>query len=153
MIEIDAKTAQSTLDRLARINKDVEQKMNDFLKKESKILETKIKQELTKVKGVDTGQARNSIHGEVERMEGRVKANALHASIIEYGRRPGKFPPIEPIRRWVQRKGLNIPAFVVARKIAVSGVAPRPFFYPTWTNYKGTFNRHLIALFKQIVQK
>lgn len=37
MIEIDAKTAQSTLDRLARINKDVEQKMNDFLKKESKI--------------------------------------------------------------------------------------------------------------------
>ena len=73
MIEIDARTAQSTLDRLARINKDVEQKMNDFLRKESKILETKIKQELTKVKGVDTGQARNSIYGEVERMEGRKK--------------------------------------------------------------------------------
>ena len=81
MIEIDAKTAQSTLDRLARINKDVEQKMNDFLKKESKILETKIKQELTKVKGVDTGQARNSIHGEVERMEGQVKAKIGRAHV------------------------------------------------------------------------
>lgn len=153
MIELDAKSAQDTLERLARINKDVEQKFNDFLLKESKILETKIKQELTKVGGVDTGQARQGIHSESERLEATVKANALHTSIIEYGRQPGKFPPIEPIRRWVERKGIDAPAFVVARSIATKGIKARPFFYPTWINYKGTFNRKLLLLFKQIVQK
>ncbi len=153
MIEIDAKSAQSTIERLARVNKDIERQFSDFLRKESKILETKIKQELTKVKGVDTGQARQSIHGEVERLEGQVKANALHASIIEYGRKPGTYPPSEPIRRWLARKGIDIPVFLVVRKIATRGIAARPYFYPTWINYKGTFNRKMIALFKQIVQK
>ncbi len=44
-----------------------------------------------------------------------------------HGRRPGKFPPIQPIRKWVQIKirptdiSVNSLAFLIARKIARRG--------------------------------
>jgi hypothetical protein len=47
---------------------------------------------------------------------------------MERGRKPGKFPPPGPIRRWVQRKlgitgkAVKSVAFLVARKIATLGI-------------------------------
>jgi len=51
----------------------------------------------------------------------------LRTVVLASGRKPGKFPPIQPIRDWVRRK-LNVEesevdgvAFVIARKIAREG--------------------------------
>lgn len=46
---------------------------------------------------------------------------------VEVGRQPGRFPPIEPIRRWVEQRRIGEPskypstAFLIARKIAREG--------------------------------
>ncbi|MFQ5692996.1 MAG: hypothetical protein ACE5IM_08145 [Nitrospinota bacterium] len=52
-----------------------------------------------------------------------------YGPVIEEGRRPGRFPPLAPLRVWTREvlgdEGL---AFVVARKIARKGVKPRPVF-------------------------
>lgn len=58
---------------------------------------------------------------------------------IEYGRRPGKFPPIDDILNWITVKPImarendlgKVPserslAFLIARKIAREGIEPRP---------------------------
>jgi hypothetical protein len=60
-----------------------------------------------------------------------VSNSAPYAGVIEYGRRPGRMPPREPIARWAQRK-LGLPykdakgiAFVIARRIGREGLLPR----------------------------
>ena len=56
---------------------------------------------------------------------------ASYASVIEKGRRPGKFPPKEVIVRWIQRrmgkslKEAQALAFVVRRAIARRGLLAR----------------------------
>ena len=54
-----------------------------------------------------------------------------YAAVIEYGRRPGRMPPVDVLAGWVRRKfGLKEKeargiAFAIARKIAAKGTAPR----------------------------
>ena len=40
-------------------------------------------------------------------------------------------PPIKPIDLWVKRKGIAIPAFVIARSIAKKGTKANPFLKRT----------------------
>ena len=64
---------------------------------------------------------------------------------IEYGRRPGKMPPVSAIENWIKVKQIlprpitlksgksvvpTIPqlSFLIARKIGRDGIRPRPFF-------------------------
>lgn len=60
---------------------------------------------------------------------------------VENGRGPGKFPPIDKIRNWVEIKPITIEpglngktpsveqvSFLIARKIANEGTTPKPFF-------------------------
>lgn len=62
---------------------------------------------------------------------------------VENGRRPGKFPPVNRIREWIAVKPVRpypdsrgkLPtvdqlAFLIGRKIATKGIAPKPFFNP-----------------------
>lgn len=61
-----------------------------------------------------------------------------YAMFVEFGRRAGKFPPIDEMIQWVQKK-LRIEGdkesrtlgFLIARKIAREGSAPHPFFIPS----------------------
>ena len=72
---------------------------------------------------VDTGRFRNS--WKAERIaQGAVLLNsAPYAAVIEGGRRPGaRMPPLGPIEAWARRKGIDIPAFVIARAIARRGI-------------------------------
>lgn len=86
---------------------------------------------------VNTGNYRQSWKAVAERSSlyggiGVLVSNtAPYAGVIEYGRRPGKMPPKEPIARWAQRK-LGLPykeakglAFVIARRIGREGLLPR----------------------------
>lgn len=66
-------------------------------------------------------------------IEGGVGTNVAYALPIEFGARP-HWPPLAPIEFWVRRK-LRVPAkevrgvaFLVARKIAKRGTAPRQIF-------------------------
>lgn len=48
---------------------------------------------------------------------------------VDRGRRPGKQPPIGPIKEWARVRGLpESIAFPVARTIGREGIAARPFF-------------------------
>ena len=61
---------------------------------------------------------------------------------VENGRGPGKYPPPEAIRRWIEVKPVNISpingrmpsveqvGFLIGRKIAEEGTEAQPFFEP-----------------------
>lgn len=57
---------------------------------------------------VDRGELRNSVRYEPTERGCIVTVTAPHAAIIEYGTRPFR-PPLEPLVRWVLRKGLANP--------------------------------------------
>lgn len=66
---------------------------------------------------------------------------AKQAYWMENGRQPGKFPPIDAIRKWVKDKGIvasniseNSLSFLIARKIADNGYAGKPLISAVFTD-------------------
>ncbi|CAB4199379.1 hypothetical protein UFOVP1336_32 [uncultured Caudovirales phage] len=65
---------------------------------------------------------------EIKVQMGATGGASLYAEFVELGRKPGKFPPIEPIRKWVRRvlritgeSNIRSVAYLVGRKIARQG--------------------------------
>ena len=75
---------------------------------------------------------------------------------VEYGRRPGKMPPVSAIENWINVKQIvphsmtlksgksvvpTIPqlSFLIARKIGRDGIRPRPFFKQSFEEAKREF--------------
>lgn len=87
-----------------------------------------------------SSRLRNSIGSKVEvsqsTLTGRVGSSLKseeYPAVMELGRRPGSFPPVSALERWVHLK-LGVPAnqqravaFVVARAIAARGI--KGYFY------------------------
>ena len=60
-----------------------------------------------------------------------------YAAYVEYGRRAGKFPPLDEMAAWAYKKfhlkdwkEARTAGFLIARKIANQGSEPHPFFNP-----------------------
>lgn len=65
------------------------------------------------------------------------------AQFVERGRHPGRFPPVEDMRQWVQRK-LAVPpsmvdsvAFRVGRKVATEGLPAHRVVEKVWVHELG----------------
>lgn len=75
------------------------------------------------------GSITSRIEGSGAALTGRVGPTTRYAFWVEYGRRPGKYPPIAAIEGWARRHGVH--PFVVARAIARRGTRPQPFVGPS----------------------
>ena len=62
-----------------------------------------------------------------------VTFKAPHAPYVEYGRAPGKMPPVKLIKEWVEYKNIGDPkktnntAWAIAKKIKDKGIEEKPF--------------------------
>ena len=55
-----------------------------------------------------------------------IGSNLVHAAVQEYGRKPGKMPPAQPIAQWMERRGIEANLlFVIRRAIAKKGTPAR----------------------------
>jgi len=94
-----------------------------------------------------SGNLRKAIEVRIESqgLVGIVDATAFYSRWVEgidsdglFGRRPGRWPPVEPIRRWVELKGLGRKwdksearvTFLVRKKIGEKGTPAQPFLFP-----------------------
>ena len=73
----------------------------------------------------------------------KVEFAAEYASVVEFGRRAGKYPPVQPIRDWVKKKGIasdekgiKSAGFLISRKIKEKGIKKSPFLYPAFAREK-----------------
>lgn len=98
-----------------------------------------------------SGDLANSIKGTVKTSGKWIEISISledYWKYVEYGRKPGKFPPIDAIRMWIDVKPIlpraingKLPtkqqlAFLIARKIAQKGIKPKPFLYNTMDKFK-----------------
>lgn len=106
---------------------------------------------------------RGSIEGTVTEMRGvatGIVGTAIpYGEVIEYGRKPGKFPPTGPLELWVRRKlGVNgdkAPgvAFLVARKIAKKGFKGAHMFSEAWEADKAQVFRMLRTIPERVMRR
>lgn len=101
----------------------------------------------------DTGQLAGSIHhtitGSGAALTGRVGPQAKHGIYVEKGTRP-HFPPIDAVRGWARRKGIN--PFLVARAIARRGTRAQPFVAPSLDKHANTITGLFSKIGVRIVQ-
>ena len=77
----------------------------------------------------DTGVTAGSVGSEIvasmgSEIIGKVGSNLPHAPYaLEYGRLPGKMPPVQIIEEWAGRHGMAGMGFIIARAIGRRGVS------------------------------
>lgn len=89
---------------------------------------------------------------------------------LEYGRKPGKFPPISAIENWIKVKRIlphsitlksgktvlpTIPqlSFLIARKIARDGTKPRNYFKTAFEEVKAEFLEKIKSAIEQDIKE
>lgn len=76
----------------------------------------------------DTAGLQRSIQRDVSPFSASVYSIQKHASVMEFGRRPGaKMPPPSALEGWARRHGFAGGTFVLARSIARRGIKGRFF--------------------------
>jgi hypothetical protein len=82
-----------------------------------------------------------------------------YAEPVEYGRKPGKQPPVEPLALWARRK-LGIPkeeadgvGFAIARRIALKGTDGAFMFRDAWKAIEGWADGEADKLPNRIAEK
>lgn len=96
---------------------------------------------------VDQGSLRQSIDTYPKGMAATVEAGVKYAGAVEFGRKPGKQPPVQSIERWAGKRGLD--PFVIARHIGRFGTKPQPFMVPSVEKNK----RGIIKEFETALKK
>lgn len=80
-----------------------------------------------------SGDLRSKIlpHPDADGLGGSVDATAPYSIYVEFGRGPGKQPPVRALQLWAKRKlGDENAAFAIARHIGKYGTNPHPFMRP-----------------------
>lgn len=104
-------------------------------------IERRAEQNLLDIDAYDTGELYDKVRIKTARngLSVVVGSTAKHAPYIEFGTRP-HFPPLDKIRAWCIRKGIDPgAAYPIAKKIAKYGTPPRPWLYPAY-NFEKRFH-------------
>ena len=140
---------------LENVSKEVQEGVNVQMKTSAARVLADSKRTLSKEGKHVTGKAINSGKILVKPKEVRVEYDAGYAKYIEFGRRAGKRPPLQPLEDWVKKKGIESDpkkikgvAFVVARKIGNVGIKKSPFLRPAFERERIKFKNNLKNLIK-----
>lgn len=108
---------------------------------------------LAKLKSpVDTGRLRTSIQTILsnDSLTATIFSDVNYAIYVEFGRRPGKKPPIQSLESWAKRHNLSGLEYVIARSIGKKGIKPRPFLNPAYQSVKPLYISALKSLLKEL---
>lgn len=106
--------------------------LHDTIETASKLIKQRARRKAGSPPIVNTGElARGIDYRMIGRGQARVGADTKYSQWVEYGRKPGKRPPVAPIERWAKTKlGQSGLGFVIARKIGRKGTKAQPYFFP-----------------------
>lgn len=78
---------------------------------------------------------------------------AEHWEYVEFGRLPGTFAPIAPIKKWIEVKGLPHNPYAVRWKIYKEGISPFPFMEAAILDIERKYMSELNTKFRDIYEK
>jgi len=100
---------------------------NIFLNKIAGLIINKIKQKLDENNSISSGDLKNNITPIIS--DNSIGIEMLdYAIYVDKGTGPrNKMPPIDPIKRWVENKNININPWAIATNIKKYGTKAHPF--------------------------
>jgi len=115
------------------VRKVIEQEVDKKLREITLKLFAKSQEKIVETKAIDTGfLLKSGFWRKLGRLRYQVKYTAPYSVYLEFGTKPF-FPPVEPIKKWVERKlrkhgkKAEETAWAIAHKIAKYGISPRRF--------------------------
>lgn len=101
--------------------------------------------------------------------------DADYAAFVEFGRRPGKMPPVDHIKEWVKKRHIadtysikthrqikrnedfdkraeNI-AWAIAKSIEKQGTKAHPFLFPAFEEKKGNAEKHIRSEIEKVLNQ
>jgi hypothetical protein len=124
----EVKGATELQQDLLQAQRDVPKRTRDAMETSLLLIERDARAAVPQDTRALMGSISSTIASRAGALEGTVGPSKRYGYFVEYGRRPGKMPPLQAIEGWARRHGLN--PFLVARAIGRRGVKARPFMLP-----------------------
>jgi len=130
MITVKVEGLEKLMQGLKRAASELEPIVTEAIRKSGEL----VKQNAARQAPTFEGTLKRSLTNQPSKLRTEVFVGASsekYGYVQEYGRKPGKQPPVKALEKWAQAKlGSSSLAFVVARSIGQKGTKPHPFFYP-----------------------
>jgi hypothetical protein len=174
MINMDFQINIKNLEEFKRLAKKapeaVESEFSKALNKIAAETEKMAVERARSLKIYSTGNLINQIRQKrIAKLAYAVISGAEYSIYVEKGRKPGAWPPYQPIYEWVRRhykrfssfktkgskgaqKDIKRATFLVQRKIARKGIAPRPYMEYTWDRMQSRADKHLDRALNNLVK-
>jgi hypothetical protein len=95
------------------------------------------------------GSITHHVSGSGHAIKGEIGPSAKYGVYVEFGRRPGRPPPVAALAGWARRHNMN--PYVVARAIGRRGIKPKPFMRPAFEANKGKIGALFDGIAKLVV--
>lgn len=150
--EFEVQGLREAIDKLSGYDEFSTRRLTQAMQQSVTLLESSIKPLTPVFRGRLRGSIGSEVRGVGSDIEGRVGSTLKdeeYPAVMEFGRRPGTMPPIDPLVRWVRLKRLSgvynaktkrrmggratqdqqdrATAFVIARSIARKGIVGKRF--------------------------
>jgi phage gpG-like protein len=141
MIEasVDNGDLQKVINRLSKYNTNVRQGVQREVSHSALAIQRMARENLRSQGAISTGRLRSSvrIRFTTDRMGAVIGTNVNYAAAVEQGQKPGHWPNVGDLIRWVKRKIIRAPksevrkvTFLVGRKIHDKGTPAKPYLFP-----------------------
>lgn len=158
MIEasVNSGDLQRIIKRMSRMNENVRQGCQREVAHSALAIQRMAKQNLTDQGAVATNRLRSSIgiRFTVDRLGAVVGTNVNYGPDVEFGQKPGRWPNVGDLMRWVRkkitsdRKMVKSLTWVIGKKIHDKGTEAKPYLFPAAAKEWPLLKRNLEKVLK-----
>ena len=154
-IRLDQGDMQRVIQRMTKYNNNVRQGCQREIGHSSLSIQRMARENLRASGAIATGRLRSSVNIRFtsDRLGALIGTNVNYAGDVEYGQKPGHWPNVGDLVRWVRKKiTANLKAsrriaYLVGRKIFQRGTEAKPYLFPAaekiWPVFKNNIYRVL----------
>lgn len=153
--EVDRGDLQRVVQRLSRKNRNIKAGVRREVSHSALAIQRMARQNLRDQGAISTGRLRSAIdiRYTTDKMGAVIGANVNYAAGVEFGQKPGHWPNVGDLMRWVRRKitadrgEVRSATYLIGRKIFKKGTDAKPFLFPAakmqWPHFRSNIMKVL----------
>jgi len=148
---------QKVIKRMTRFDKNVRQGVKREVAHSATSIQARARRLIRLQGAIATGRLRSSVNIRFTRdyLGAVIGTNVNYAGQVEEGQKPGKWPNVGELMRWVTKKIVSRPkravrraTFLIGRKIFKEGTEAKPFMIPAGEKEWSVFKRNIQKVLK-----